>query len=101
MRKKARIEVEIPKIGIKAMILACSTNFYSSFLFHIDTTINVATPVPGPTQLADPNRNPGDAQLKPVEQTKIVALIPIFGISTSMRAFLLVSPYPNTMTITY
>ena len=32
---------------------------------------------------------------------KIVALIPIFGISTSMRAFLLVSPYSNTMTITY
>ena len=32
---------------------------------------------------------------------KIVTLIPIFGISTSMRAFLLVSPYSNTITITY
>ena len=32
---------------------------------------------------------------------KIVALIPIFGISTSMRVFLLVSPYSNTITITY
>ena len=32
---------------------------------------------------------------------KIVALIPIFRISTSMRPFLLVSPYSNTMAITY
>ena len=32
---------------------------------------------------------------------KIIALIQIFEISTSMRAFLLVSPYSNTMTITY
>ena len=32
---------------------------------------------------------------------KIVALIPIFGISTSMQVFLLVSPYTNAMTITY
>ena len=32
---------------------------------------------------------------------KIVTLIPIFGISTSMRAFLIVSPYSNTVTITY
>ena len=32
---------------------------------------------------------------------KIVNLIPIFGISTSMRACLLVIPYSNTMTITY
>ena len=32
---------------------------------------------------------------------KIVALIPIFGISTSMRAFLLVNSYSNTMTIIY
>ena len=34
-------------------------------------------------------------------KTKIVALIQIFEISTSMRAFLLVSPYSNTMTIKY
>ena len=32
---------------------------------------------------------------------KIVALIPNFGISTSMQAFLLVSPYSNIMKITY
>ena len=32
---------------------------------------------------------------------KIVALIPIFGISTSMRDFLLFILYSNTMTITY
>ena len=32
---------------------------------------------------------------------KIVSLIPIFGISTSMRACLLISPYSNTMIVTY
>ena len=48
-------------------LIAISVNFHDQLVIVFCNSVlkdRVATPEPGPTRLASPNRNPGDARLK-------------------------------------